>query len=441
MDLVQAVRAHAIRLDEGATDYDGLLKAIGDARVVMIGDATHGTHEFYRERALITQRLIQEKGFDGVAVEADWPDAYRVNRYVRGEGSDQDAAASLDDFGQFPTWMWRNAEVVDFIAWLRAHNDTQPADARAGFYGLDLYSLRASNDAVLSYLDRVDPAAARRARDRYSCFDQFGEAMQQYGYAAAFGLTPAAERDVVAELVELQRRRVDYSSREGRVAHDDFFFAAQNARLVRNAGEYYRAMFQGRTESWNLRDEHMAQSVEELLAFLDQRHKAAKLVLWAHNSHLGDACATDMVHYGEVNIGQLVRQQLGAEAVSIGFTTDHGTVMAASEWEGPPERKQVRPGMAGSYERLFHDAGIPRFLLRLRDEPLATALVVPHLERAIGVLYLPKTERENHYFYAKLAEQFDFVIHIDETRAVDPLERSARHSLFDSSRSAVKGSP
>ncbi len=424
-DPVQAVRGHAIRLNEKATDYDGLLDAIGDARVVMIGEATHGTHEFYRERALITERLIAEKGFDGVAVEADWPDAYRVNRYVRGESADEDGTASLDDFGRFPMWMWRNTDVLDFIGWLRAHNDTQPADARAGFYGLDLYSLRASIQAVLAYLDRVDPEAARRARDRYSCFDQFGEDVQQYGYAAAFGLTPTCERQVLAELVELQRRRAEYASRDGRAAHDDFFFAAQNARLVRNAEEYYRTMFQGRAESWNLRDEHMAQSVEELLAFLDRQHKAAKLVLWAHNSHLGDARATDMAHQGELNVGQLVRQRLGAEAISIGFTTHHGTVTAASEWDGPPERKPVRPGMPGSYERLFHDAGIPRFLLRLRDAPLVTALAAPLLERAIGVLYLPKTERQSHYFYAKLAEQFDFVIHIDETRAVEPLERSA----------------
>jgi erythromycin esterase-like protein/adenine/guanine phosphoribosyltransferase-like PRPP-binding protein len=424
-DPVLAVRSHAIRLTGGPRDYDALIAAVGDARIVMIGEATHGTHEFYRERALITRRLIEEKGFDGVAVEADWPDAYRVNRYVRGESADEDAVASLEDFGRFPMWMWRNADVLDFVGWMRAHNDTQPADQRVGFYGLDLYSLRASIDAVLVYLDRVDPAAARRARTRYGCFDQFGDQMQQYGYAASFGLTPTCEREVLAELVDLQRRRAEYASRDGRVAHDDFFFAAQNARLVRNAEAYYRSMFNGRTESWNLRDEHMAQSVEELLAFLDRQHKAARLVLWAHNSHLGDARATDMGHSGELNVGQLVRQRFGAQAVSVGFTTHHGTVTAASEWDGLPERKQVRPSIAGSYERIFHDTGIPRFLLRLRDAPLAHALAGPHLERAIGVLYIPQTERQSHYFYAKLAEQFDFVIHIDETRAVEPLERAA----------------
>jgi erythromycin esterase-like protein/predicted phosphoribosyltransferase len=437
---VQAVRAHAIPLNDGVTDYDVLLEAIGDARVVMIAGATHGTHEFYRERALITERLIQEKGFDGVAVEADWPAAYRVNQYVRGESGDEDAAAALGNFSRFPAWMWRNADVLDFVRWLRAHNDTQPADSRAGFYGLDLYSLRASTEAVLAYLDRVDPEAARRARDRYICFDQFGEAMQQYGYAAAFGLTPAIESEVVAQLVELQRRRVDYASRDAQVAHDDFFFAAQNARLVPNAEEYYRAMFQGRTASWNLRDEHMAQSVEELLAFFDKQDKAARLVIWAHNSHLGDARATDMVHYGEVNLGQLVRQQMGAETVSIGFTTDHGTVTAASRWDGPPERQQLRPALAGSYERVFHDAGIPRFLLPLRDASVAEALAAPHLERAIGVLYVPQTERQSHYFYAKLVEEFDFLIHIDETSAVEPLA-VASNPLAASLRGTIKGHP
>jgi erythromycin esterase-like protein/predicted phosphoribosyltransferase len=424
-DPVPVIRRHAIALPGGPGDYDALIDGIGDARIVMIGEATHGTHEFYRERALITRRLIEEKGFAGVAAEADWPDAYRVNRYVRGTGADDDAVESLSDFGRFPMWMWRNADVLEFIGWLRAHNDTQPADRRAGFYGLDLYSLRASIEAVLVYLAKVDPNAARRARARYGCFDQFGDEMQKYGYAASLGLSPTCHREVLAELVELQRRRAEYASRDGRVAADDFFFAAQNARLVRNAEEYYRTMFLGRAESWNLRDQHMAQTVQELLAFLDQRQKGARLVLWAHNSHLGDARATEMGQSGELNVGQLVREHFGAAAVNVGFTTHTGTVTAASEWDGPPERKQVRPSLAGSYERLFHETGIPRFLLALRrDQALASALSGPHLERAIGVLYIPNTERQSHYSRARLADQFDFVIHIDQTRAVEPLERS-----------------
>jgi len=310
-DPVRAVQSHAIRLTDGAHDYDRLTQDIGDARIVMIGEATHGTHEFYRERARITQHLIEEKGFNGVAVEADWPDAYRINRYVRGESDDEDGAESLSDFSRFPMWMWRNADVLDFIGWLRAFNDTQPAEKRAGFYGMDLYSLRTSVEAVLAYLDKVDPAAAKRARNRYGCFDQFGDQMQQYGYEAAFGMTPGCEREVLAELVELQRQRAAYASRDGRVAHDDFFFAAQNARLVKNAEQYYRSMFRGRAESWNLRDDHMAESIEQLLAHLDRSDRPARLVLWAHNSHLGDARATDMGHQGEHNVGQLLRQRFG----------------------------------------------------------------------------------------------------------------------------------
>ena len=266
---VDVIRRTAMRLDGGKGDYDALLDAIGDARLVLLGEASHGTHEFYRERALITRRLISEKGFAGVAVEADWPDTYRVNRYVRGTSTDEEAVDALGDFRRFPTWMWRNADVLDFVGWLRTHNETLPVDRRAGFYGIDLYSLRASMEAVLAYLSKVDPPAARRARTRYACFDRFGE-MQEYGHAAAFGLTPTCEREAVAELLELHRRRADYASRDGRVAADDYFFATQNARLVRNAEEYYRTMFQGRVESWNLRDRHMAETVRELLAFLDR---------------------------------------------------------------------------------------------------------------------------------------------------------------------------
>jgi erythromycin esterase-like protein len=286
--------------------------------------------------------------------------------------------------------------------------------------------MRASIQAVLAYLSKVDPEAAARARLRYGCFDQFGSEMQEYGYAAAVGITRSCEREVLAELVELQKKRGAYASRDGRVAADDFFFASQNARLVRNAEEYYRSMFKGRAESWNLRDQHMTQTVRDLIGFLDQRQPDARLVLWAHNSHLGDARATDMGHSGELNVGQLVREHFGAASVNIGFTTHTGTVTAASEWDAPPQRKHVRPSLPGSYERLFHDCGMRQFLLPIaRDAALSDALAGPNLERAIGVLYLPRSERHSHYFYARLADQFDYVIHIDETRALEPLERSA----------------
>lgn len=425
-DPVDVVRRRAVKLAGDPSQYDALLARIGDARIVLLGEATHGTHEFYRERAFITRRLIVEKGFSAVAVEADWPDAYRINRYVRGTSADEDSVDALGDFGRFPTWMWRNADVLDFIGWLRSHNDTKPAAERAGFYGLDLYSLRASMQAVLAYLDTVDPEAARRARARYACFDRFGDEMQQYGYAAGYGLTPSCEREVLTALLELHRRRADYASRDGRVAADDYFYAEQNARLVRNAEEYYRAMFRGRAESWNLRDQHMTETLRELLQFLEKGRPQARVVVWAHNSHLGDARATEMGEGGELNVGQLVREHFGAEAVLVGFTTSTGTVTAATEWDGPAHRRHVRPAQAGSYERLFHEVGIPRFMVPLRTDPeLASALAGPHLERAIGVIYVPESERRSHYFHAHLPLQFDFVLHFDETRAVEPLERSA----------------
>jgi erythromycin esterase-like protein/predicted phosphoribosyltransferase len=425
-DAAGVVRARAIRLSGDPSQYDALIDGIGDARVVLLGEATHGTHEFYRERAFITRRLITEKGFAAVAVEADWPDAYRINRFVRGTGRDEDAVQALADFGRFPTWMWRNADVLDFIGWMRTWNDAQPSDGRAGFYGLDLYSLRASVQAVLRYLDKVDPEASSRARRRYGCFDQFGEEMQEYGYAAGFGLHPSCEREVVSQLVELTRKRADYASRDGRVAADDYFFAEQNARLVRNAEEYYRTMFRGRVESWNLRDRHMVDTLGDLIRFLDMMRPNARVVVWAHNSHLGDARATEMGEGGELNVGQLVREHYGARAVLVGFTTFTGTVTAASEWDGPAHRKSVRPALAGSYERVFHDAQIPRLLVPLRTDPeLAAALAEPRLERAIGVLYLPESERRSHYFHARLPHQFDFVLHFDQTRAIEPLERTA----------------
>ena len=431
-DASRVVRERAIPLKGDPSQYDALMDGIGDARVVLLGEATHGTHEFYRERAFITRRLITEKGFAAVAVEADWPDAYRIDRYLRGRGDDEEAVQALAGFGRFPTWMWRNADILDFVGWLRAHNDAQPVEKRAGFYGLDLYSLRASMDAVLRYLDIVDREAARRARQRYGCFDQFGDEMQQYGYAASFGLHASCEREVVTQLLELHRQRAEYASRNGRVAPDDYFYAEQNARLVKNAEEYYRTMFRGRDESWNLRDRHMVDTLGELRRFLGRARPDPRIVVWAHNSHLGDARATEMGTRGELNVGQLARERYGSSAVLVGFTTYTGTVTAASEWDGPAHRKHVRPALAGSYERLFHETSasnatrIPRFLLPLRtDLELSSALAAPRLERAIGVLYLPETERGSHYFHASLSGQFDFVLHFDETRALEPLERSA----------------
>jgi erythromycin esterase-like protein len=302
-----------------------------------------------------------------------------------------------------------------------------PASAtKVGFYGLDLYSLYTSIEAVLNYLARIDPEAAKRARYRYSCFEHFGDDTQAYGYATTFDLSESCEREVIDQLIELRRRAADYASRDGRVAQDEFFFAEQNARLVLNAERYYRIMFRGRVESWNLRDRHMAETLDALVAHLNSQAQQAKIAVWEHNSHLGDARATYMADYGELNVGQLVREKYGTEAILIGFTTYTGTVTAASDWDGPAERKRVRPALNESYEALFHEIDRANFLLTLRDDnKVSTMLQEPRLERAIGVVYLPQTERQSHYFEARLSQQFDAVIHFDETHALEPLERYA----------------
>jgi erythromycin esterase-like protein len=425
--LTDLVRQSAHPLRGSAQDYDPLMDLIGDARFVLIGEASHGTHEFYRERAEITKRLIQEKGFTAVAVEADWPDAYRVNRYVRGSNDDATSGEALLGLQQFPTWMWRNTDVLSFVTWLRHYNDALPQNAaKIGFYGLDLYSMHASIEAVLGYLDKIDPEAAKRARYRYSCFQHFGEDTQAYGYAASFGLAESCEDEAVNQLMELQRRTTEYAQQDGQVAEEEFFFAEQNARLVKNAEEYYRSMFRRRVSSWNLRDRHMAETLEQLFVHLDKPGSPAKIVVWEHNSHLGDARATDMGDAGELNVGQLVRERYGRDAVLVGFSTYTGTVTAASDWGASAELKRVRPALPESYEALFHNTGLPRFLLNLRDGgQLIPALREPRLERAIGVIYRPESERISHYFYARLPDQFDAVIHFDETRGVEPLDLTA----------------
>jgi erythromycin esterase-like protein len=427
--LARALGSCATPLYGGADDYDAVIDALGDAELVLIGAASHGTHEFYRERAQLTKRLIVDKSFVAVAAEADWPDAYRINRYVHGRSDDEDAVDALGDFRRFPQWMWRNADVLDFVGWLREHNDARPAGAAAvGFYGVDLYSLHASMQAVLAHLDRVDPAAAAIARERYACFEEFGDDPHAYAYATRFDLSRSCEDEVVAQLVEMQRRRGRL--RDGILAEDEQFAAEQNARVVARSEAYYRAMFGGRVNTWNLRDTHMADALDDLLAHL-LRRGPAKLVVWAHNSHLGDARATSMGDVGELNLGQLVRQRHRGRSIHVGLTTSVGTVSAASDWDLPVERKTVRPPLDKSYEALFHSVELPRFFVDLRpdDAPAIRALGQPRLERAIGVIYKPETERYSHYFRAQLREQFDLLLHFDHTRAVEPLERTGRWEI------------
>jgi erythromycin esterase-like protein len=425
--LVEEIRTAAMPLTGSTEDYDPLLRRVGDARLVLLGEATHGTHEFYRRRAEITKRLILERGFSAVAAEADWPDAYRVNRYVRGAGQDVTAVESLGGFRRFPAWMWRNADVLDFVGWLRTFNDRVGPRSKVGFYGLDLYSLRASMEAVIRYLDGVDPESARRARYRYGCFEHFGEDPQHYGFAAAHGLGPDCEREAVSQLVELQHRRRDLLAAEGVVPEDAYFEAEQNALVVQNAERYYRSMFEGRVSSWNVRDTHMADTLDALLSHLERQGRPGKAVVWAHNSHVGDARATEMGEAGEIDLGQMARERHPGEVRILGFTTYGGTVTAASDWGEVAGLMEVRPALDHSIEDLFHRTGAPQFLLPL--DGAGAALREPRLERAIGVVYRPQSERASHYFHARLADQFDAVIHVDTSRALEPLERASAPEL------------
>ena len=422
--LIASARAAALGFHATPRDHGALLERMASSPITLIGEASHGTQDFYHLRASITKYLIEHHGLDAVAVEADWPDAYRVNRYVRGQGDDGDATAALAGFERFPGWMWRNTEVLSFVRWLREWNDRHP-NRQVGFYGLDLYSLTTSIHEVIAYLERIDPDAAKRARDRYACFDHFAGDTHAYGYAVSAGITEPCENDVVAQLLELQKRSAEYASRGGHAADEEFFVAEQNARLAANAEKYYRAMFRGRHSSWNIRDTHMADTFDALMGFLGQRNGVKpRIAVWAHNSHLGDARATEMGDRGELNVGQLLRQRYGAEVRSIGFTTYDGTVTASSDWDAAAERKVVRPAMEGSIEAMLHDVGMAQFALDLHDERLA-GLATPLLERAIGVIYRPQTERQSHYFQARVTEQFDTLIHVDRSTALVPLEPSA----------------
>jgi erythromycin esterase-like protein len=428
-DIIATIRSEAVPVVNGVPDADTLRDLVGDAQVVLIGEASHGTHEFYAARADMTRWLIEELGFCAVAAEADWPDAYRVNRFVRGRSDDSTAEEALRGFERFPTWMWRNTVVADFVAWLRKYNDRVGRAARqAGFYGLDLYGLQRSIAEVIAYLDRIDPAAAMRARERYACLGHFsGDEGQAYGYAAAYGAGATCEQEVVEQLVDLQQHALDYARRDGLIAHDEQFYGEQNARAVKAAEEYYRTMFGGLVSSWNLRERHMVDTLDALAGHLTrQRGTPAKIVVWAHNSHVGDARATERASLGEVTLGQLVRERYPDDGVLLGFTTYAGTVIAADDWDGVAERKRVRPALPGSIEELFHDVEFKDFLVRFAGSPQSReALSSPRLQRAIGVIYRPDTERQSHYLQSRPAEQFDALIHIDETRAVEPLERTA----------------
>jgi erythromycin esterase-like protein len=401
--------------------FGALFDRFGDARVVLLGEASHGTSEFYRARAAISKRLIERHGFTIVAVEADWPDAATVDRYVRHREPREGEQAA---FERFPTWMWRNREVDSFIRWMRAHNQRRDYEQMAGFYGLDLYNLSASMHAVVDFLEQEDPEAAKIAKERYGCLEPWRDNPAAYGRMAIFEGYARCEVPVMQMMRDLMRRNFDCLSEEC----DEWLDAAANARLVKSAEAYYRVMYEGAAESWNLRDTHM---FDTLCQLLDAKGQDSKAVVWAHNSHIGNAAFTDMgQRRGELNIGQLTKERFGEEARLIGFGTHSGTVAAADDWDEPMKVKRVRPSLEGSYERLSHEAGVERFLLDLRDGELdgelRQALMEPQLERFIGVIYRPETERWSHYSECILPRQFDAWVWFDETEAVTPLPGEQR---------------
>jgi protein-L-isoaspartate(D-aspartate) O-methyltransferase len=420
-DIIRDAAEPLPALDDAA--FGRLFDRFADARVVLLGEASHGTSEFYRSRAAITRRLIEQHGFTIVAVEADWPDAAAIDRYLRHKAP---AAVIEPAFRRFPTWMWRNVEVHDFIDWLRAHNEAIDPERRAGFFGLDIYNMNASIRAVIEYLDKIDPEAARVARERYGCLTPWQKDPATYGRAALRSGYAKCEQAVLAMLRELLNKRLEYEQRDG----ESVFDAEQNARLVASAERYYRIMYYGGAASWNLRDQHMFETLERLLAWRGQDSKA---IVWAHNSHIGNAAATEMgLVRDEFNIGQLCRERFGREAVLIGFGTDRGTVAAATDWDGEMEIKQVRPAHRDSYERLCRDSGVGEFLIDLRtgqNDELREGLRYPRLERAIGVIYRPETELASHYFDASLPNQFDAYVWFEQTHAVTPLTVTQRKGV------------
>ena len=407
---VETVRQAALPLRGTATDHDPLLAAVGDARFVLLGEATHGTHEFYAERARISRRLIDERGFAAIVVEGEYPAGRRVNEYLQGRGGDPSPEAALAGFTEFPLWMWRNAVVRDFLRDLRALNAATPG--RVTFVGMDVYSLYPSQEDVIAYLSRVDPAAASRARTRYACFAPYGRDPQRYGSEAAISPAASCATQAAEQLAEMQQR---FASAP---ADAELFDAVQSARVVRGAEEFYRRNFERGEAAWNARDRHMAETLSALATHLEARGQRGKIAVWAHNTHVGDARATEMGAGGQLTLGQLMRERSPNETFLLGFTTYEGTVVAATAWGTPGRSTALRPALPESYSALFHQTGIERFLLVLRGSP---ALDGPRLERAVGVVYVPETERQSHYFQARISDQFDAVIHIDRSTAVSPL--------------------
>ncbi len=422
--LLQSIIKNAYPARGIITDYRPLIDRIGKSRIVLIGEASHGTHEFYQARADITKLLIEEKGFSAVAIEGDWPAVYNINQYVHQNASIKTAAEALSEFKRFPAWMWRNTVITDFISWLKAHNAAVENQQQVSFFGLDLYSLHLSIEVVINYISSIDPIAGQQAKERYSCFDHFGKDPQMYGYWASLQESASCKSRVIAQLQALRKHAFQYITDDSN-ALDAFFNAEQNAVLIKNAEHYYRSLFE-QDHSWNIRDQHMMETLQAIAHHLEAQGRNAKIVVWAHNSHLGDARATEMSSRGELNLGQLVKEKYGDDSFSVGFTTYSGTVSAASDWGGDVERKHVRPALEGSYEDLFHQTHLKNFMLFTNESSLPDEWrLKERLERAIGVIYRPQTERMSHYFFALMHQQFDAIIHFDKTQALEPLERNS----------------
>ena len=422
--IVGTIRSRSHPIIGARSDLDPLMEMIGSKSIVLLGEATHGTHEFYTARAEITKRLVEEKGFSAIVIEADWPDAQRVNHFVQGKDISNDPTEALTSFRRFPMWMWRNSAFLDLVKWLWLHNGRESTLNRVGVYGMDLYSLYSSIEAVIEFLDRADPQAAARARSLYSCFDHPHKDPIRYGRHVRIGARRSCEEDA-KEIAEnafsshLVAKSID-------VDPDEVFFARQNAELVRSAERYYRNLFSPLINTWNVRDTHMADTVDRLIEHLREQGRPEGVVIWAHNSHIGDDRATEMGWHGQLNIGQLMRERHPKETFHIGFTTYEGSVTAAEEWDAPPSIENVRPALAGSYETFFHLTGLGDFLLDLKNPKVVARLSEPRLERAIGVVYSPQTERASHYFLARIVDQFDAILHYDVTRAVEPIDRLAK---------------
>lgn len=402
---------------------DSLIDRCHGMDVVLIGESTHGTHEFQALRAAITARLITTAGFNTIAIEADWPATRRLHRHTLGSDGGGNAADALAGFRRFPQWLWRNSDMLDFVGWLRQHNAPLPENLKTHIHGLDLYSMNESIHEVVDYLHRIDPAEAHRFARRYACFDHFGGDTRRYGLFAGTGISRHCEEEVVGALAELRMKKASLLAWDGDAADEAFFSAERNAAAVADAESYYRTMFRGDIHSWNLRDRHMMDTLLAVVERRKARHGHVATVVWAHNSHVGDASATTMGRRGEFSLGELARNHFGDRALLVGLTTSRGTVTAADDWDAPARRMELLPPLAHSCEIAFQRTGIPAFLLDFdAHPPVAEALSSPLLQRAIGVVYQRDSERSSHYLTADTAKQFDVLVHIDETRALEPLE-------------------